>query len=153
MNFCCECNPKSCSLSLSRSLARSISFDDPFFLFEMQTVFDFKSIFAVHSFLLFVSRKPRLYHFTFEIQQCTYALNLYAHMNVIFCEVSCQRRRMQVYTCTLNGIRRLFSTHKLHCYSFFHYFSRVALFFFCSLINYSSFLFVAFVPTITNLTN
>lgn len=55
------------------------------------------------SSLLFGSCEPRLYHFTFEIQQCTYALNLYAHMNVIFCEVSCQYW-IRMCVCTWNGM-------------------------------------------------
>lgn len=105
------------------------------------------------SSLLFGSCEPRLYHFTFEIQQCTYALNLYAHMNVIFCEVSCQYWIQVCMHMKWNGIGRLFFTHKLLCHGiYFHYFSRVTLFF-CSLINYFLLLFVAYVPTITNLTN
>lgn len=121
-----------------------------FFLFEMQTAFDFKSIFGVHSVLLFSSV---LVNLVFIILHCTYALNLYAHMNVIFCEVSCQYWIQVCMHMKWNGIGRLFFTHKLLCHGiYFHYFSRVALFF-CSLINYFLLLFVAFVPTITNLTN
>lgn len=117
-------------LSLLRSSTRLQSLLTVlFFQFEMQTLFDFKSTFAVHSFLLFGSCKPRHYHFTFEIQLCTYALNVYALMNVIFCEVSCQCW-IQVHT-KWNGIGRLFSPINYSAMAFFSplFLVRVALFF------------------------